>query len=52
MNDELILMVLLTADQVRARVLELAAEIDASCPEGRHLHRFRFSRGASFFSPT
>ena len=49
MPHEPALSVLLTADQIRDRVLELAAEIDASYPAGRHLHLVSVLKGGFMF---
>ena len=49
MSDEPALTVLLTADQVHDRVLELAAEINASYPAGRVTHLVSVLKGGFIF---
>jgi len=49
MSDELTLTVLLTADQVRDRVRELAAEINRSYPVGRDPHLVSVLKGGFVF---
>jgi len=49
MSDQLPLTVLLTADQIRDRVRELAADINTSYPAGRDLHLVSVLKGSFIF---